>query len=206
MAPFEALYGRRCRTSVCWYKSGEGVVVGLEIVQQTTEKIKMIKEKIKASQSRQKSYHDKRRKDLEFEKGDHVFLRVTPVIGVGRALKSRELTPRFIGQFQKSERVGVVAYRIALPPLLANLHDEFHVSQLKKYIADLSHVIQVDDVQVRDNLTVETLPMRIEDREVKQLRGKEIALVRVAWEGPAGRNITWELESQMKESYPELFV
>ena len=86
MAPFEALYGRRCRTPLCWYESGESVVVGPEIVQQTTDKVKMIREKMKASQSRQKSYHDKRRKAHEFEDGDHVFLRVTPVTGVGRAL------------------------------------------------------------------------------------------------------------------------
>jgi hypothetical protein len=206
MAPFEALYGRRCRTPLCWYESGESVVVGPEIVQQTTEKIKMIQEKMRIAQSRQKSYHDKRRKSLEFQEGDHVFLRVTPITGVGRALKSKKLTPRFIGPYQILERIGEVAYRIALPPSLANLHEVFHVSQLRRYIPDPSHVVQVDDVQVRDNLTVETSPMRIEDRELKQLRGKEIALVKVAWGGPAGGNVTWELESQMKESYPELFA
>ena len=86
------------------------------------------------------------------------------------------------------------------------MHDVFHVSQLRKYIPDPSHEIQVDDIQVRDNLTVEALPARIEDRKVKQLRGKEIALVKVAWGGPAGGNVKWELESQMKDSYPELFV
>ncbi|XP_058726607.1 uncharacterized protein LOC131597967 [Vicia villosa] len=128
---------------------------------------------MKASQSRQKSYHDRRRKALEFEKDDHVFFRVTPVTGVDRALKSRKLTPHFIGPYQITERVGEVAYRIALPPSLYNLHDMFHVSQLRRYIADPSHVVQLDDVEVKYNLTVETLPMRIEDREVKQLRGKE---------------------------------
>src|SRR3954470_21322653 len=206
MAPFEALYGRRCRTPLCWYESGESAVIGPEIIQETMEKIKMIQEKMKASQSRQKSYHDKRRRTLEFLKGDHVFMRVTPMTGIGRALKSRKLNPRFIGPFQITERVGEVAYRIALPPTLANMHDVFHVSQLRKYISDPSHVIQVDDVQVKDNLTVETLPVRIEDRRLKQLRGKEIALVRVAWGGPAEGNVTWELESQMKDSYPELFT
>ncbi|KAI5414379.1 hypothetical protein KIW84_040038 [Lathyrus oleraceus] len=178
MAPFEALYGRRCRTPLCWYESGESAVVGPEIVQQTTEKIKMIQEKMRIAQSRQKSYHDKRRKSLEFQEGDHVFLRVTPITGVGRALKSKKLTPRFIGPYQILERIGEVAYRIALPPSLANLHEVLHVSQLR----------------------------RIEDRELKQLRGKEIALVKVAWGGPAGGNVTWELESKMKESYPELFA
>ncbi|GAU48777.1 hypothetical protein TSUD_406200 [Trifolium subterraneum] len=164
MAPFEALYGRRCRTPLCWYESGENVVLGPNIVQETTEKIRMIKEKMKAYQSRQKSYHDKKRKDIEFQEGDHVFLRVTSTTGVGRALKSKKLTLKFIGPYQISERIGKVAYRIALP----------------------------------DNLTIETIPLRIEGREVKKLRNKEIASVKVIWGGPAGENATWELESKMK--------
>jgi len=110
MAPFEALYGRRCRTPLCWFESGENVVLGPEIVQQTTEKVKMIQENMKVSQSRHNSYHDKRRKDLKFQEGDHVFLRVTPMTGVGRALTSKKLTTKFIGPYQISERVGMVAY------------------------------------------------------------------------------------------------
>jgi len=105
-----------------------------------------------------------------------VFLRVTPVTGVGRALKSKKLTPRFIGPYQITERVGTIAYRVGLPPHLSNLHDVFHVSQLQTYVPDPSHVIPRDDVQVRDNLTIETLPVRIEGREMKKLRGKEIPL------------------------------
>ena len=135
-----------------------------------------------------------------------MFLRVTPMTGVGRALKSRKLTPCFIGLYQVAEKVGEVAYQIHFPPSLANLHDVFHISQLRKYIADMSHVVPLDDVQVRDNLTIETLPMRIEDREVKQLLMKEITLVKVVWGGPANGNVTWELESQMKDLYPELFA
>ena len=179
MAPFEALYGRRCRTPLCWYEPGESAILGPEIVQETTEKIRMIREKMKASQSRQKSYHDKRRKDIEFQEGDHVFLRVTSTTGVGRALKSRKLTSRFIGPFEILKRVGKVAYRIALPPSLTNLHDVFHVSQLRKYVSDPTHVIESDNVQVRDDLTIESLPLRIEGREIKRLRNKEIASVKV---------------------------
>ena len=167
MTPFEALYGRRCRTPLCWHESGESAIVGPELVQQTTEKVKLIREKMKALQSRHKSYHDKRRKDREFQEGDHVFLRVTPVTGVGRALKSKKLTSRFIGPYQISGRVGVVAYRVALPPNLSNFHYVFHVSQLRKYVPDPSHVIPMDEVEVRDNLTVEALPMRIVDHELK---------------------------------------
>ena len=205
MAPFEALYGRRCRTPLCWHESGESVVLGPEIVRETTKTVKMIRDKMKISQSRQKSYHDKRRKDLEFQEGDHVFLRVTPTTGVGRALKAKKLTPRFIGPYQITSRVGKVAYRVALPPNLSNLHDVFHVSQLRKYIPDPSHVIQMDDIQVRDNLTVETMPLRIEGREMKSLLGKEIELVKVVWIGAVGESTTWELENRMRDSYPELF-
>src|ERR1051325_1040388 len=205
MAPFEALYGRRCRTPLCWHESGESVVLGPELVRETTEAVKMIREKMRISQSRQKSYHDKRRKDLEFQEGDHVFLRVTPTTGVGRALKSKKLTPRFIGPYQITSKVGKVAYRVALPPNLSNLLDVFHVSQLRKYVPDPSHVIEMDDIQVRENLTVETMPLRIEDREMKSLRGKEISLVKVVWIGAAGESATWELESKMRDSYPELF-
>jgi len=151
------------------------------------------------------SYHDKRRKDIEFHVGNHVFLRVNLVTGVGRALKCRKLMLRFVGPFAIVEKVGAVAYRIALPPSLSNLHDVFHVSQLRKYVYDESHVIQVDELEVRDILTVETWPVRIEDWEVKRLRGKEIVLVKVIWVGPIGESATWESESRMKVSYPELF-
>ena len=205
MAPYEALYGRRCRTPLCWLEPGEGLTLGPEVVQQTTEKVKLIQERMRTAQSRQKSYHDKRRKDLEFEVGDHVFLRVTPWTGVGRALKSRKLTPRFIGPFQILKKVGPVAYQIALPPSLSNLHNVFHVSQLRKYIRDPSHVIELDDVQVKENLTYETLPLRIEDRRTKPLRGKEILLVKVIWGCASGEDATWELESQMREAHPSFF-
>ncbi|KAK2452132.1 hypothetical protein QL285_011125 [Trifolium repens] len=205
MAPFEALYGRRCRTALCWYEDGESVVLGPELVQQTTEKIKMIQEKMKATQSRQKSYHDKKRKDVEFQEGDHVFMRVNSTTGVDRALKSRKLTSKFIGPYQILKRIGKVAYKIALPPSLSNLHDVFHVSQLRKYVSDPSHVIVSDEVQVKDNLTIEARPLRIEGSEVKKFRNKEIASVKVIWGGSAGENATWELESKMRSSYPELF-
>jgi len=156
MTLFEALYGRRCKTPLCWYESSESALLGPNVVQETTVKVKMIQEKMRASQSWQMSYHDKRRKDIEFQVVDHVFLKVNPVTGVGRALKCWKLTPRFVGPFEIVEKVGVVAYRIALPPSLSNLHDVFHVSQLRKYVYDESHVIRVDELEVRDNLTVET--------------------------------------------------
>ncbi|XP_058751983.1 uncharacterized protein LOC131625106 [Vicia villosa] len=171
---------------------GESVVLKYEIIQQTSEKIKMNQEKMKASQIHQKSYHDKISKALEFQEGDHVFLRVTPVSGVGQALKSRKFTPCFIGLYQILGRVGEVAYRVALPPFLSNLHNVFHVSLLRKYIPDPFYVIQVDSVQVRENLTAEASPSRVENPEVKHLRDKEIVLVKVVSGGPTSGSMTWE--------------
>jgi len=173
MAPYEALYGRRCRTPLCWQQDGESVVLGPKFLQQTTEKVKVIQDCMHATQSQQKSYADKRRRPLEFEAGDHVFLLVTPTVGIGRALKSRKLTPRFIGPYQITRRIGPAAYEIALPPHLANFHNVFHVSQLRKYVADPTHVLEQDDVQVREDLTMGIGPVRIMDSQVKQLRGKE---------------------------------
>ena len=106
-----------------------------------------------------------------------MFLRVTPTTGVGRAIKSKKLTLKFIGPYQITKRVGPVAYHIAMPLFLSNIHDVLRVSQLQKYIPDPSHVIEPDDIEMKDNLTFEVPPLRIEDRSVKNLRGKEIPLV-----------------------------
>jgi len=116
MAPYEALYGKRCRTPLCWYQDGEAVLVGPELLEQTTEKVRMVRNRMQASQSRQKAYTDRRRRPLEFAAGDHVFLRVTRTTGVGRALRSRKLSPKFLGPYQIMRRIVSVAYEIALPP------------------------------------------------------------------------------------------
>jgi len=106
MAPYEALYGKRCRTPLCWYQDGEAVLVGPELLEQTTEKVRMVRDRMLASQSRQKAYADRRRRPLEFAAGDHVFLRVTRTTGVGRALRSRKLSPKFLGPIRSRGGLG----------------------------------------------------------------------------------------------------
>ncbi|XP_027931374.1 uncharacterized protein LOC114187341 [Vigna unguiculata] len=118
----------------------------------------------------------------EFEAKDHVFLRVTPTAGIERAIKSRKLTPRFVGPYQILRRISTAAYKIALPPHLANLHNVFHVSQLRKYITSPSHVLESDDIQIRKDLIVNTGPVRILDSQVKKLQGKEIQTMKVLWD------------------------
>lgn len=205
MAPYEALYGRKCRSPVCWTELGERSLYGPDIVDQTSEQIRVIRQRLLAAQSRQKSYADLRRKPLEFEVGDHVFLKVSPTTGVGRSMKARKLTPKYVGPFQILSKVGPVAYRLALPPNLSQLHDVFHVSQLKKYQPDPSHIIRYDDIELKENLSFELRPERIVDREVKRLRNKMVPLVKVIWRSASREEATWETEAKMRSSYPELF-
>ncbi|XP_027933611.1 uncharacterized protein LOC114189098 [Vigna unguiculata] len=129
---------------------------------------------------------------------------MTSTTGIGRAIKSRKLTPRFVGPYQILRRIGAAAYKIALPPHLANLHNVFHVSQLRKYIADLSHVLESDEMQIREDLTVNTGPVQILDSQVKKLQGKEIRTVKVLWD-EATQEMIWEIEDRMRQSYSYLF-
>ncbi|WVZ72599.1 hypothetical protein U9M48_021032 [Paspalum notatum var. saurae] len=132
MAPFEALYGRRCRTPLNWSEPGERVTFGPDLVTQAEEQVRFIQENLKRAQSRQKSYSDRRRRPLVFKEGDHVYLQVSPMKGVHRFGVKGKLAPRYVGPFKISEKCGPVAYRLELPPRLAAVHDIFHVSQLKK--------------------------------------------------------------------------
>ncbi|KAJ9544144.1 hypothetical protein OSB04_023851 [Centaurea solstitialis] len=205
MPPYEMLYGRRCRTPVCWGEVGQRELGSTEIVQKTTESIELIRERLKTAQSRQKSYADKRRSDLEFSVGDKVLLKVSPWKGVIRFRKRGKLGPRFIGPFKVVARVGKVAYRLELPPELSLIHDTFHVSQLRKCLADESAHIPIDDIQVDERLNYVERPIAILERKTKSLRNKEISLVKVQWEHRKGSEWTWEPEAEMRSNYPELF-
>ncbi|GKC11607.1 putative reverse transcriptase domain-containing protein [Tanacetum coccineum] len=147
-APFEALYGRKCRSLILWDEVREGQLIGPELVQEATEKISQIKDRLKAAHDHQKSYADKRRKPLEFSVGDYVLLKVSPWKGVVCFGKKGKLTPRFVGPFEIIEKVGHVAYRLDLPEELNGVHDTFHVSNLKKCLADPTLKVPLDEIQV----------------------------------------------------------
>ncbi|KAL0537052.1 hypothetical protein IC582_026020 [Cucumis melo] len=205
MAPFEALYGKCCRSPVCWGEVGEQRLMGPELVQSTNEAIQKIRSRMHTAQSRQKSYADVRRKDLEFEVGDKVFLKVAPMRGVLRFERRGKLSPRFVGPFEILERIGPVAYRLALPPSLSTVHDVFHVSMLKKYVPDPSHVVDYEPLEIDENLSYVEQPVEVLAREVKTLRNKEIPLVKVLWRNHRVEESTWEREHDMRSRYPELF-
>ncbi|GJW40957.1 putative reverse transcriptase domain-containing protein [Tanacetum coccineum] len=135
-APFEALYGRKCRSPICWAEVGDTQLTGLEIIRETTEKIIQIKHRLQASRGRQRSYADKRRKPLEFQVEDKVMLKASPWKGVIRYGKQGKLNPRYIRPFKILAKVGTVAYRLKLPKQLSRFHSTFHVSNLKKCLSD----------------------------------------------------------------------
>ena len=213
MAPYEALYGRRCRSPIHWHEPGEKKLLkdqlnmqkGPDLIQQMVDKVQVIRQRMLEAQSRQKSYADHRRRELSFEVGDRVFLKVSPMRGVMRFGKRGKLSPRFIGPFEILERIGDVAYRIALPPTLA-VHDVFHVSMLRKYIYDPSHVLDVAQLPMNDELEYEEKPLKILDTKEHQLRNRTIRYVKVQWSNHSDAEATWEAEEEMRRQYPSLFT
>ncbi|KAI3746207.1 hypothetical protein L6452_08631 [Arctium lappa] len=148
---FEALYGRKCKTPVCWLEAGEKQFTGPEIVQETADKVKSIRERLKATQDRQKSYADKKRRPVEFQVGDRVMLKVSPWKGLIRFGNRRKLSPRFLGTFTILERIGIQAYKLDLPPEMDEIHLTFHVCYLRKCLAEEESVIPLSEIRVDDN-------------------------------------------------------
>ncbi|GJT97164.1 putative reverse transcriptase domain-containing protein [Tanacetum coccineum] len=205
-APFEALYERKCRSPVLWAEIRESSLIGLELVQEITNKVVLIKEKLKAVRDRQKSYADNRRKPLEFEVEDKVLLKVSPWKSVMRFEKKCKLAPRYVGPFKILERIGLVAYRLRLPKELSEVHDTFHVSNLKKCLADASLHVPLDEIKVDETLHFVEKPVEIMDREVKTLKHSKIPIVKVHWNLKRGLEFTWEREDHIRARYPQLFV
>ncbi|CAA0831291.1 Unknown protein, partial [Striga hermonthica] len=165
MAPYEALYGSKCRSPLYWDDVGERRVLGPKMIEETAEQVELIRQRLRTAQSQQKSSADHHRRDIQFEVGEPAFLRVRPIRGVVRFGKRGKLHPRFIGPFEVLERVGEVAYRLALPPELSGIHNVFHASMLRKYVCDPDHVIPLTDIQVQSDLSYEERPVAVLDRQ-----------------------------------------
>ncbi|GJZ39158.1 putative reverse transcriptase domain-containing protein [Tanacetum coccineum] len=179
-APYEALYGRKCRSPVCWAEVGEAQLTGPELIQETTEKIVLIKQRMQAAQDRQKSYADRKRKPMEFEVGDRVMLKVSPWKGVVTFAEH--------------------------PQELSRVHHTFHVSNLKKCYADEPLVMPLEGIHVDDKLQFVEEPVEIMEREIKRLKRSRIPLVKVRWNSRRGPEFTWEREDSFKQKYPQLFT
>ncbi|GJU10392.1 putative reverse transcriptase domain-containing protein [Tanacetum coccineum] len=191
-APFEALYGRKGRSPVLWAEVKENQLISPERVQETMDKVVLIKKRLKAARDRQKSYVDDKQKPLEFEVGDQVLLKVSPWKGVVHFGKKGKLTPRYVGPFEILERIGLVAYRLRLPQELSSVHDTFHVSNLKKCLANANLHVPLEEIKVDKTLCFVEEPLEIIDHEVKKLKRSRIPIVKVRWNYKRGPKFTWE--------------
>ena len=163
MAPYEALYGRPCKSPLCWTEVGERSITGPDLIRGTSEKVSLMRQRLLTAKSRQKSYDDVRRRPLEFKVWDHVFLKVMPKRGVVRFGKRGKLSPRFIGPFEILKRIDTVTYQLALPPSMSGVHEVFHVSMLWKYTPDPAHVVDWGQIEVDTDETFEEGPICILD-------------------------------------------
>ncbi|GJR36065.1 putative reverse transcriptase domain-containing protein [Tanacetum coccineum] len=204
-APFEALYGRKCRLLLCWLEMGDSQLIRLDIIQETVDKITAIKERLRTARSRQKSYADNHKKPLEFPIEDNVLLKVSPWKGMIRFGKRGKLNPRYIGPFKVLKIISLVAYRLELPQELSGIHDVFHVSNLKKCLTDETLAILLEELHITDKLQFIEEPLEIIDREVKTLKHNRIPIVKVRWNSRRGPEFTCECEDEIKRKYPHLF-
>jgi hypothetical protein len=202
-APFEALYGRRCRTPLSWSQTGKRKIFGPDLVTKVEDKVKTIQNNLKAAQSQQKSYADIHRRPIQFQVGDFVYLRVSPTRGVQWFGVKGKLAPRYIGPIEIIEVCGPVAYRLQLPPQLAAIHNIFHVSQLRKCIKIPIEIINSQSLDIQSDLSYTEHPIRILDTKERSTRRETIRMFKIQWNHHTEEEATWETESYLQRHYPD---
>src|SRR6187399_3688139 len=205
MAPFEALYGRRCRTPLNWSETGDSRIFGPEMLLEAETKVKLIQDRLRAAQSRQKSYYDQKHRQVHFEPNDYVYLRVSPTRGLQRFKVKGKLAPRFIGPFKVTARRGKVAYQLELPAELSDVHDVFHVSQLRKCVSNPEKQVQHQELDLQPDLTYREHPIKILEESERRTRQSVIKFCKVQWSNHTEEEATWEREDHLRTEYPYLF-
>jgi hypothetical protein len=205
MVPFKMLYGWRCQTSLFWSETRERKVFGPDILQEAEKQVHMVRENLPITQSRQKKYANHRRRELSFEVVDFVHLKVSPMRGL-RYFKVRgKLAPRFVGPFKILEKRGEVAYQLKLPPQLSDVHDVFHVSQLKKYLCVPEDQIPMEDLDAKEDLSYQEYPIKILETFERVTRNKRVKMCKVQWSHHTKEEATWEREEELKAEFPSFF-
>jgi hypothetical protein len=205
MAPFEKLYDRRCWTLLFWSETGERKVFRPNILQEDVKQVRMVRENLRVAQSRQKSYADHRRRELSFEVGDFVYLKVSPMRGLRHFKVRGKLAPRFIGPFKILEKRGEVAYQLELPSQLSDVHDVFHISQLKKCLRVPEEQIPMEDLDAKEDLSYQEYPIKILETSERVTRNKRIKMCKVQWSHHTEEEATWEREEELKAGFPSFF-
>jgi hypothetical protein len=202
MAPFEALYGCRCQTPLSWSETGERKIFGPDLVVEAEDKVRVIQTNLKTAQSRQKSYTDQRRKPLQFQVGDFVYLRVSTTKGVQCFGIKGILAPRYVGPFEILEVCGPVAYKLRLPSQMAAIHDVFHVSQIKKCIKVPTEVVETRAIEIEPDLSYIEQPIQILDTKERVTRRKKIKMYKILWDHHTEEEATWKTESYLQRNFP----
>jgi hypothetical protein len=206
MAPFEALYGRWCRTPLNWSEPRERYFFRPDLVKEAEEKVQKIIHNMKKAQARQKGYADKRRMPLYFHEGDYVYLKVSPMKGVSRFGVKGKLAPRYIGPFLVLEQCGPVAYRLQLPEILSAIHNVFHVSQLKKCLRVPDRTIEVTDVVLEPDLSYSEHPIRVLDQKDRVTRRKTLKFYKIQWNQHSEEEATWETQDFLDKNFPDFLA
>jgi hypothetical protein len=205
MAPFKALYGHRCWTPLSWSQTGERKIFGPDLVIEAKDKVKTIQTNLKAAQSQQKSYADIRRRPIQFQIGDLVYLWVSPTRGVQRFGIKGKLAPWYIGPFEILEICGPIAYHLQLPPQLAVIHNIFHVSQLRKCVKVPTKIIDPQTIEIKPDLTYTEHPIRVLDTKERSTRRETIRMIKIQWNHHTEEEATWETESYLQHNFPDFF-
>jgi hypothetical protein len=203
MAPIEALYGRRCRTPLSWSQTGERKIFGPDLVLEAEDKVKTIQTNLKAAQSRQKSYADIRRRPIQFQIGDLVYLRVSPTRGVQRFGVKGKFAPRYVGPFEITEICGPVAYRLQLPPQLAAIHNVFHVSQLRKCIKTPTKIIESQTIDIQPDLSYIEHPIKVLDVKERSTSRETIKMYKIQWNHHTVEEATGEIKFYLQQNFPD---
>jgi hypothetical protein len=205
MSLFEALYGQKCQTPLMWSNVGEKILEGPAFVKEAEEKVTLIRKRLLEAQSWQKSYADNRRRELKFEEGDFVYLKVSLMRGVKRFQVKGKLAPRFVGPYPIIGIVGPAAYHLELPESMSDIHNMFHVSQLRKCLQVPENHIEEETIQIQKDLQYREKPVKILDSAVQKTRNSEVRLCKVQWSREGEEEATWESEDSLRREYPYLF-
>jgi hypothetical protein len=205
MSPIEALYGRKCQTPLMWSNVGEKTLEGPTFVKEVEEKVALIRKRLHEAQSRQKSYADNSRRELRFKEGDFVYLKVSPMCGVKRFQVKGKLDPRFIGPYPIIGRIGPAAYRLKLPEFMSDIHNVFHVSQLRKCLQVPESHLEDETIQIQKDLQYRETPVKILDSAIRKTRNSEVRQCKIQCSREGEEEATWESEDSLRREYPYLF-